>query len=58
MSVLDRLCLCFRRTKIRLRLRKARRADAAIEELMQEIGRDPAKAMKALRKRFPDADDT
>ncbi|MER6827410.1 hypothetical protein ABT352_15610 [Streptosporangium sp. NPDC000563] len=44
--------------KIRLCLRRARRADAAIEELLQEIGQDPAKAMEVLRKHFPDADDT
>ncbi|MFI6890140.1 hypothetical protein [Streptosporangium canum] len=58
MSVLDRLRLRLRRVKIRLRLRRARRADAAIEELLQEIGRDPARAMEALRKRFPHADNT
>ncbi|MET8339777.1 hypothetical protein [Streptosporangium canum] len=58
MSVLDRLRVRLRRMKIRLRLRRARRADAAIEELLQEIGRDPAKAMEVLRKHFPDAGGT
>lgn len=58
MSVLDRLRLCLRRMKIRLHLRRARRADAAIEELLQEIGQDPARAMEVLRKHFPHANDT
>ncbi|GAA3019330.1 hypothetical protein GCM10017559_49390 [Streptosporangium longisporum] len=57
MPVLDRLHLRLRRMKIRLHLRRAKLADAAIEELLREIERDPARVMEALRKRFPPADE-
>lgn len=55
LTATERFHLYLRQLRLRLRLRKVRETDNAINELLAEIERDPQKAQEELRSRYPPA---